>query len=231
MTLYVLATPIGNLQDISARAKQILASADLILAEDTRVTKKLLASLDLAPAIVSLHQHSTSIKLTALVERLSTLNCAVLVSDAGTPGIADPGAKFLDLLYASEKGIKVIPLPGPSAIAAALSVSGFNADRFCFLGFSPQKKGRQTFFRRITDSKLTQVFFSSPHRIIKDLEQLRECGFGQRRLLVGREMTKLFESYYRGNINEVLAQAKSAPQKGEYTVVIEQLWKLTFSFQ
>ncbi len=223
--LYVIATPIGNLEDLSYRAAKILKEVKLVLAEDTRVTKKLLSYVGSKAKLESLHEHTGFVKLQKIINELSQGLLAALVTDAGTPGISDPGAKFIDMIYKQDPKIKIIPIPGPSAVTLALSVCGFRAEKFCFWGYPPKKKGRKKFFKRIVQNSLTQVFFSTPQKIIKDLLELKEAGIGERQIFVAREMTKRFESYYRGHIDNVLEQIKKDPQKGEYTIVVNSNFK------
>lgn len=212
--LYVVATPIGNLEDISGRARDILSRVDLILCEDTRVTAKLLNAIESTVPRESFHQHSTDAKRAKIVERLTNSEAMALVSDAGTPGISDPGGKLVADAIAA--GIDVIPIPGPSAAVALLSVSGFPTDTFTFLGFPPQKKGRGKFFDNIATIEHVVVFYESKHRIGKTLAELPE----NRHLVVGRELTKLHETIYRGTAQEVLEQLATSSSKGEFTIVV-----------
>ena len=237
-TLYVIGTPIGNLEDITLRALRVLNEVDFIICEDTRVTSKLLARYEIKKPLVSYFQHSKFSRIDEIIERLSRGESAALVTDAGTPGISDPGGVLIKQA-ASQLGntVKIVPIPGPSAVIAALSISGLPTDSFLFLGFPPHKKGRQTFWKQVMESENTVVFYESPHRILKSLEQLRDTlrvpspglrppspigrGEGEgRKIIVCRELTKMFESVYRGTIDEVLTQVTNAPQKGEYVVVI-----------
>ena len=164
--LYIVATPIGNLSDITLRALETLKSVDLILCEDTRVSKKLMDNYDIKTKLMSYHQHSNKSKVNLLLDKLKSGMDMALITDAGTPGISDPGNKFIEeaVEYA-----EVIPMPGPSAVATALSIAGMPTDKFLFLGFIPHKKGRETLFNRINESKETVVFYESTHRIIKTL--------------------------------------------------------------
>ncbi|MFH1712388.1 MAG: 16S rRNA (cytidine(1402)-2'-O)-methyltransferase, partial [Patescibacteria group bacterium] len=190
--LYVVATPIGNLQDLSERAKEILMGVDLLLCEDTRVTGKLLSVLGSSVSRDSFHQHSTPAKRQAIIDKINSGLSVALVSDAGTPNISDPGGALV--ADAIKAGIEVIPIPGPSAAITLLSVCGFPADTYTFMGFPPHKKGRQSFFDKIGEVDHTVVIYESKHRIIKTLEQLPD----DRLLAVGRELTKLHETIYRG---------------------------------
>ncbi|HLC89775.1 MAG TPA: 16S rRNA (cytidine(1402)-2'-O)-methyltransferase [Patescibacteria group bacterium] len=216
-TLYIVATPIGNLEDITLRALRILKEVDLIACEDTRVTKKLLDHYQIKTPTVSYHQHSQVGKINFLISQLKFGKNVALVSDAGTPGISDPGGLLVKA--AVEQGVKVEAIPGPSALTYALSASGLSTDRFLFLGFLPHKKGRETLIKEIIASKQTIVFYESVHRILKTLEQLKKFGLN-REIVVGRELTKKFETIYRGRVDEVLEQLKNDSVKGEFAVII-----------
>ncbi len=220
MNLYVIATPIGNLKDLSFRALEILKEVDLILCEDTRVTKKLLSRYQINKLTISYHQHSKLVKNKYILEQLKQNRNLALVSDAGTPTISDPGAKLISYLTKELPGLKIIPIPGPSALIAALSISGFSADKFIFLGFPPAKKKRKKFFEQIISSKYTVVFYESPHRILKTLRELIDL---DRQVVVCRELTKKFETAYRGNIKEIIKQINppvGGRIKGEFVIVI-----------
>lgn len=221
-TLYVVATPIGNLSDITLRALEILRSVDFIACEDTRVTKKLLGRHDIDKPLLSFHHHSPEKKFSEIADMLKKGKSIALVSDAGTPGISDPGGRLIEYL-AKELGnnVKISPIPGPAAFAAALSVSGFPAEEFTFLGFPPHKKGRLSFFKKATQIKNTAVFYESPHRILKALESLKnECPL--RSLAVCRELTKIYEEIIRGAPEEILSYYQAHPEKvkGEFVVVL-----------
>lgn len=211
----MVATPIGNLGDISVRAKQVLSSADLVLCEDTRVTAKLMAALDIRPSLNSFHEHTDALKRKHFVDLLKAGKRIALVTDAGTPAISDPGG-FL-VADAVAAGILVTPIPGASAVIAALSICGFPIDRFTFVGFPPHKKGRQTFFKELAEIKHALVLYESTHRIMKTLEALKELG---RPLVVGRELTKMHETIYRGLPEEVMKQIEATSSKGEFVIVI-----------
>ena len=213
--LFVVATPIGNLGDISARAKDILSSVQLVLCEDTRVTAKLMAALEIRPSLQSFHEHTDAMKRKQLVDRLVAGEKMALVTDAGTPAISDPGG-FL-VADAVAAGVIVTPIPGASAAIAALSVSGFPIDRFTFVGFPPHKKGRQTFFKELGEINHATVLYESTHRIMKTLEALKGLG---RQLMVGRELTKLHETIYRGSADDVMRQIEATSSKGEFVIVI-----------
>lgn len=222
-SLYIVATPIGNLDDFSMRAVKALSDSDLILAEDTRVTLKLLEHFDIHKPLESYHQHTSDEKKLRILSLLMEGKSVVLVSDAGTPGISDPGNELIDFLLNSSKisEIKVIPIPGPSAVTTALSVSGFDVSQYVFLGFWPKKKASKL-IKMIQNIAIPFVFFESPHRIIKTLSLLSESLGKERRVFVGRELTKMHETHYRGTIEEVLKKLKADKfLKGEIVAVVE----------
>lgn len=212
--LFVVATPIGNLADISERGLQTLKSADLIACEDTRVTKKLLSSYSIDSPTISYHQHSGDSKVQELIEKLESGSSIAVVTDAGTPGISDPGGKLVEAAVRST--IEVVPIPGASALTAALSISGFPTDKFSFMGFPPNKKGRNTYFAQISDIEYTVAMYESKHRILKTLEQLPQ----DRKLTVCRELTKMHESIYRGTAQEIIQQLNQTSTKGEFVIVM-----------
>lgn len=214
-TLFIVATPIGNLGDISTRALATLREADLVLAEDTRVTAKLLAAYEIKAKVDSFHEHTDTSKLMRIVERLARGEQMALVTDAGTPGISDPGGKLV--AEAVKAGVRVVPIPGASALVAALSISGLAMDRFTFVGFPPHKKGRQTFFSGLAQIDHVIVLYESTHRIVKTLEALRPLN---RSLVVCRELTKLHETVYRGSADQVLEQLQKTSLKGEFVIVV-----------
>ncbi len=214
--LYIVATPIGNLEDISFRALNIFKKADLILCEDTRVTKKLLNHYNIKTPTESYHQHSKFKKVSKIEKLLSQNKTLALVSDSGTPGISDPGNKLINYLVDKLANLKIIPVPGPNAAIAAASISGFAIDCFSFMGFPPHKKGRKKFFNQIADSNCPIIIYESPYRILKTLKQLGEISNFE--IVICRELTKKFETIYRGKINNVIQQIKP---KGEFVVVIK----------
>ena len=221
--LYIVATPIGNLEDITFRAISVLKDADFILAEDTRITKILLDRYRITKPLISYHQHSKIQKIDQVIGFLRSGKNLVLVSDAGTPGINDPGNYLISKIIEAIPDLKIVPIPGPNAAITALSISGFSADKFVFLGFPPHKKGRQTFFRKIGATEETIVFYESKPRIIKALEELKELSMiGGRSMLVARELTKQFETIYRGTIDEIMLKLKKDNVLGEFVVVIEK---------
>ena len=213
----MVATPIGNLGDISARAQEILGAVSFIACEDTRVTKKLLLHLSLSQELVSLHHHTPPSQVRKIVDRIASGVDAAYVSDAGTPGLADPGGKLV--AAASAAGIKVVPIPGPSAAVAALSVAGLPANAYLFLGYPPHKKGRQKFFKEVAESKPTVVMFESTHRILKTLRELAQA-IEQRPVVVARELTKMYETIYRGSAQDIIKQLESSSTKGELVIVV-----------
>lgn len=218
--LFIVATPIGNLEDISFRAVRVLQEADLILCEDTRVTKKLLDRYDIKKPLQSYHQHSKLAKTEYIVDMLASGKDCALVSDAGTPGISDPGGLLVETIVERlGDEVTIVPIPGANAALTALSVCGFPTDRFIFLGFPPHKKGRKTFFEDIAALRETAVFYESKHRIEKALIALATHA-DDRRIVVARELTKQFETVYRGTPSECLAALKADDMRGEFVIVI-----------
>jgi len=221
--LYIVATPIGNLEDITLRAINILSNADLILAEDTRVTRTVLVRYNIKKEILSYHQHSGFKKIEHIIELLKEGKNLALVTDAGTPGISDPGSFLVSEALKVIPDLKVVPIPGASAVVAALSISGFPTDEFVFLGFPPHKKGRQTFFKNISEIESTIVFYESKHRILKALENLEKFSkIGSRQMMVARELTKQFETIYRGTLAEIKPRLTDNNLLGEFVIVINR---------
>ena len=217
-TLYLVATPIGNLEDLSPRALRILREAKLIAAEDTRHTGKLLKHFEIETPTTSYFEHNKLNKLDFILDKLS-LGDVALVSDAGTPAINDPGYELVKAALAS--GFDVIPIPGPSAPISALAVSGLPTDSFLYLGYLPHKANeRREAIRQVSKLPYTLIFLESPHRIVEALENLLAV-LGDRRICVAREMTKLYEEYWRGMLNGAVEYFKSQPARGEFTLVIE----------
>lgn len=217
-TLYLVATPIGNLEDMSPRAIRILHEASLIAAEDTRHTGNLLKHFEIQTPLTSYFEHNKLSKLDFILAKLSSGDVA-LVSDAGTPAINDPGYELVRAALAS--GFDVRPVPGPSAPVAALSVSGLPTDSFLYLGYLPHKKTeRRKFIGQIANLSYTLIFLESPHRIIEALEDLL-ASLGDRRICVAREMTKMFEEYWRGTLSGAVEYFKSKEARGEFTLVVE----------
>lgn len=226
--LYIVATPIGNLEDITLRTLRILKEVDLILCEDTRVTKKLLFHYNITTPTLSFHQHSTSNKTNRIIEALNQGQDIALVSDAGTPGISDPGGVLVEAVVKArlqqsllKPGFNIIPIPGPSALTAAASVSGFSMEKFLFLGFPPQKKKRKKFFEEVATSSYPVIFYESPYRILKSLVELREMD-DKLPIVICRELTKKFETIYWGNIEEAIRRLETGKIKGEFVVIVEK---------
>jgi len=221
-TLFIVATPIGNLEDISLRAQKTLADADRILCEDTRVTRTLLNAYDIATPTESFHQHSTDAKVSSIVDRLSAGEHIALVTDAGTPGIADPGGVLVEAVASALPDVRIEPIPGPAACIAALSASGFAADTFVFLGWPPHKKGRETWFANLTDEPRVVVFYESVYRVHNALERVASL-LPDRKLMVARELTKKFETIYRGTASEALTMLTKEQTKGEFVIVLDRV--------
>ncbi len=224
--LYIVATPIGNLEDITFRAVRTLKEADMIAAEDTRHAKILLNKYEIKTPLQSFHAHSDDKKLAYLMGELKAGKNIALITDAGTPGISDPGYVLINA--AVKEGILVVPIPGPAAFLAALSASGLPTHRFVYLGFLPQKKGRQTLLNSLVGEERTIVFYESNHRIIKTLNELHSV-FGTRQIVIARELTKIHEEYFHGTAAEALIHfggpdwnnpKKQKTPKGEFVVMI-----------
>lgn len=216
--LYIVPTPIGNLNDITLRAVEVLRGVDFILAEDTRTTSVLLRHLGIEQKLRSHHKFNEHATVRMVAESIAAGRDAALVSDAGTPGISDPG--FLLVRTCVEAGIEVETLPGATALIPALVQSGFPCDRFCFEGFLPQKKGRAGRLQALADEERTMVFYESPYRVVKCLEQFAEVFGPDRRVSVSRELTKKFEQTVRGTVAEVLAHFRTTEPKGEFVLVL-----------
>jgi len=216
--LTLVPTPIGNLEDITLRALQSLRNADLILAEDTRTTGILLKHFEIKRPLASFHIHNEHQRLQSFMQQLKDGLNMVLVSDAGTPAISDPG--FLLVREAIKNEIEVQCLPGPTAFVPALVVSGFSTDRFIFEGFLPQKKGRQTKLKQILENNCTTILYESPHRMVKFLEELMALNQPERQISVSREISKKFEETVRGSVSDVLNHFKATPPKGEFVVCL-----------
>jgi 16S rRNA (cytidine1402-2'-O)-methyltransferase len=218
-TLYLVSTPIGNLEDLTLRARRLLADVDLIAAEDTRHTQQLLQRYDIHTPLTSYHDHNKEDKTPVLVERLRQGHTIALVTDAGTPTISDPGYYLINRCI--EANIPVSPVPGPSALLAALAASGLPTDAFLFAGFLPRKSGaRQRRLAQLAPLRETLIFFESPHRTVRLLEELAAT-LGDRRVAVARELTKLHEEIVRGTLSEVAEKLKGRSVKGEITLVVE----------
>jgi 16S rRNA (cytidine1402-2'-O)-methyltransferase len=230
-TLFVVATPIGNLEDVSLRALRIFREVDYILCEDTRTTRLLLNRYAIKTSTISYHQHSSAGKVKQLLRYLEDGKSLVLVSDAGTPGISDPGSMLVDAAR-KEYGQKlsIVPIPGASAVISALSVSGWPVDRFTFFGFLPHKKGRQTMLKEILVNDYSAVFYESKHRIVKCLREMAvlideyELSI---EVMLARELTKMFESLYFGQASELAKKLEMDQdmQKGEFVVLVRKIKK------
>lgn len=216
--LYLVPTPIGNLADMTFRAIEVLKSVDVILCEDTRTSGKLLKHFEISKPLLPYHQHNEHKVAEGLSARLEEGESMALITDAGTPGISDPG--FLLLRLCVQKKIEVQTLPGANALIPALVNSGFPCDKFVFEGFLPHKKGRQTRFKFLAEEERTIVFYESPHRLLKTLTQLNEF-FGERRASVSRELTKMHEETVRGTFQELIDYYENHTLKGEIVLVVE----------
>jgi 16S rRNA (cytidine1402-2'-O)-methyltransferase len=220
-TLYIVATPIGNLEDITLRAIRILKEVDMVLCEDTRMTSKLLAHYEISKPLKSFNAHASEGRFDEIFEFLNQGMNIALVSDAGTPTISDPGSLLVQKVKQEVPDTKIIAIPGPSALVAALSVSGIPASEFTFLGFLPHKKGRETLFKEIATSERVMTFYESPHRIIKTLTSLQlHCP--QKHIVIARELTKIFEETVSGTPGEVLGYFSNNEDKirGEFVVIV-----------
>lgn len=217
-TLYIIATPIGNLEDITLRALRLLKEVDVIAAEDTRHTRKLLTHYGITTPLTSYHDHSETEKAPELIAQLQAGKNIALVSDAGTPCIADPGFRLVTA--AAEAGLSVVPIPGPSMVTALMSVGGLPTDRFAFEGFLPAKRTqRRKALQHLQREERTLVFFESPHRVLEMLADLEEI-CGDRRIVIGRELTKMFEEVLRGKVSELRALLAVRDIKGEVAILV-----------
>ena len=218
-TLYIVATPIGNLEDITLRAIRTLKEVDIIAAEDTRHTQTLLRHFSINTPLTSYHEHNERAKAGQLVDRLERGESVALVSDAGTPGISDPGYRLV--LEAIRRGIRVVPIPGPSALIAALSASGLPTDGFNFRGFLPsRKRERRSKLQELCSDRYSIVVYETPHRLKESLDDIREI-LGDRRIVLAREVSKVHEEFLRGRISEVIAEVSRREIRGEVTLIIE----------
>ncbi|MCP4681509.1 MAG: 16S rRNA (cytidine(1402)-2'-O)-methyltransferase [Desulfobacterales bacterium] len=216
--LYVVSTPIGNLEDITLRALRVLKSVDIIAAENVSHTRGLCKHYEIKTSLTSYNQHNRKVKAPELIKKLKSGLNAAIVTDAGTPGISDPGIYLINI--AAQENIKIVPIPGPSAVIAALSVSGLATKEFIFLGFLPNKSGkRKKALDRLIDEPRTMVFFEAPHRIKAMLNDVLEI-LGNRQMVMLREMTKVFEDIKRGTVRSIIGQMTSGRSKGEFTLVV-----------
>ncbi|MDO8632955.1 MAG: 16S rRNA (cytidine(1402)-2'-O)-methyltransferase [bacterium] len=220
-TLFIVATPIGNLEDLTFRALRILKEVSFLLCEDTRVTRKLLDHYGVSVPVLSYHQHTNQKTKEYVLELLSQGKNLALVTDAGTPGIADPGNELIAFLADAAPALRIIPIPGPSALSAIASIAGVAMDRFLFLGYPPHKKGRKKFFEEAMQSLRPVILYESPYRIVKTLSELQAIDH-ELQTVVSRELTKKFETTYRGTIDQVLEMVQKDKVKGEFVVVIKK---------
>ena len=218
MKLYIVPTPIGNLEDITFRAIKVLKEVDLILAEDTRTSGKLLKHYDIATPMQSHHMHNEHKTVNSIVEQLKNGKTIALISDAGTPAISDPG--FLLTRACVQNNIEIECLPGATAFVPALVNSGLPNDKFVFEGFLPPKKGRQTRLKLLAEETRTMIFYVSPHKLIKTLQQFSEYFGAERQVSVSRELTKMYEETIRGTVVEVLNHFENKPPKGEIVLIV-----------
>lgn len=221
-TLYIVATPIGNLEDITLRAIRILGEVDLILCEDTRTTRVLLSKYNINTATMSYHAKSALTKIDKVIEMLEGGKNIALVSDAGTPAISDPGSLLISKVREALPDVAVSPIPGASALISALSASGLTGGAFTFYGFLPHKKGRETLFKTIAESDLISAFYESPHRIEKTLASLA-IHIPERKVIIARELTKMFEQIISGTPQEIISyfEKNSDKMRGEFVVIVE----------
>ena len=220
-TLFVVATPIGNLKDITLRALEVLQSVDVILAEDTRITRKLLAHYQVRAPLLRYNEHKPQSAFAKVSAMLCEGQSAALVSDAGTPGVSDPGGVLVELLRKKFPNISIVPVPGPSAASAALSVAGFPASHFAFVGYPPLKKKRKSFFDSLPQIPVTPlVLYESPHRILKTLAELARVFGSEHEIFIAREMTKMYEEYFRGTISEAISRFGEEKARGEFVVIV-----------
>lgn len=227
VTLYIVATPIGNLEDITLRALRVLKEVDLILCEDTRTTGKLLAHYEIKNKTMSYHANSTLQKHDKILELLKEGKTIALVSDAGTPCISDPGILLVQHVQKEIPDCNIIPIPGASALVSALSACGISAAEFHFFGFLPHKKGRETIFETIRSAKYASVFYESTHRIEKTLESLSKVLEKGREVVIAREITKMFEEFVKGDIDFVKSYFETNKDKirGEFVVIVDAIHK------
>lgn len=219
MKLFIVATPIGNLQDLTARGREVLSGVKLVFAEDTRVAAKLLAHIGATPRVIALHHHTEGAAMAKAIAELESAGEAALVSDAGTPGISDPGNQFIRELLDRAMDVEITPIPGPSSITAALSICGYPTDRFRVLGFPPHKNKRNKYFDEVAATEEAVVVLESVHRIKKTLQDLNRV-MPDRQMMVARELTKMFETIYRGTASEIDSQISDSETRGEFVIII-----------
>lgn len=216
--LYIIATPIGNLKDLTFRAKEVLESVDLIACEDTRHSAILLNEYGIKKPLLSFHSHSGKMKVDKIISYLMNGDDVALISDAGTPGISDPG--YVLIQEALENDVEVIPIPGASAVITALCASGLPTDKFLYLGFLPAKKGRQALLKSFADIPYTIVFYESPHRLIKTLGELKNYLKPDTKITIAKELTKIHETFFRGTVEDIAEKLPAGKPKGEYVILI-----------
>lgn len=214
---YIVSTPIGNLQDISHRAIEVLSNSDFILCEDTRVALKLLNKFNIKKELISFNAFNEKSKVNLIINKINEGKIGALISDAGTPLICDPGQFLINVLI--ENNIKLITIPGPSALIAALTLSGFPSNSFVFEGFLPQKKGRKKKLEELSKEERTIVFYESPHRVQKTLKELNEI-IPERKIAICRELTKTFEEVWRGTVSEIFTSLPQKVVKGEFVFIL-----------
>jgi 16S rRNA (cytidine1402-2'-O)-methyltransferase len=218
-TLFMVATPIGNMDDLTMRGLQVLTDADAIACEDTRVTVKILERYKLPhKPLISLHHHSPEQKINELIQAVQGGQNIAYVTDAGTPGMNDPGGKLVERAF--EEGVEITPIPGPSALTAAISCCGFPMEHFTYVGFLPHKKGRSTAIREMSERESATIFLESTHRIQKAMEELASVLDADRLIYVGRELTKKFETHLRGTATQIQTRLQKEPSKGEFIVIV-----------
>jgi 16S rRNA (cytidine1402-2'-O)-methyltransferase len=218
MPLFIVATPIGNLADITFRAVETLKNADLVAAEDTRTAKKLFAKFDIHSPLTSFHSYSTEKKINQILNYLRQNKKVALISEAGTPCISDPGYKIV--AAAAQENLKIVPIPGPCAAIAALTASSLPTAKFIFLGFPPRKKGRKKLFESLREKKKTVIFYESPHRVLYLIKELKEILGVTRKIVLARELTKIYEEFFRGNLAEAEEFLIQKKPRGEFVVLI-----------
>ncbi len=215
MMLYIVASPIGNLSDLSRRAEEVIKNADIVLAEDTRQTVKLLHYLNIKKKLISCHEHTNDSRLELIINQIANINSAVYLTDAGTPNLSDPGGRLIDA--ALSKGINIVPIPGPSALTTLISASPFPCSKFQFIGYFPKKRGREKMISIIQRSKIPVFFFESSHRICKTLDLLKGKLL-QKNIIIGRELSKKFEQIIVSSLDTL--DVESIPDKGEFVIGI-----------
>ncbi len=221
--LYVLSSPIGNLNDLSFRAVDVLKKTDIIVCEDSRVTNKILMRYSIKKPLFSYHQHTSPTAVKKIIDKIKSSSISVYLSDAGTPGIQDPGPQLIESILKSEADIDIVPVPGPSAVTTILSVAHFRVDSFVFFGFLPKKKGKEKIIKKILEYDMPVVFFESSHRVVKTLKQMVDLDeVGDRQIIIGKDLTKLKENIFRGTIKEAYEYyCEFVSVKGEFVFLLD----------